>query len=307
MMGKHPHVTVVGSINMDLVVRCRQLPTRGETILAESASEIPGGKGANQAVAAARAGGEVQMVGRVGDDAFSKRLIGALNQENVGTENVYRTSDCSSGVAIVAVESSGQNSIMVVPGANGHVTASDIQNSAEAIRSANILLVQLEIPIESVHAAIEIANQVGVRVILDPAPIPNVLPIELLEVDLICPNQTEAAAIVGKPIDSVDDARDAIPAMHRRGAKSVAITLGDQGAVVSNGESIEWIRPIPVMAIDSTAAGDAFAGALAVRLGEGANVFDASRFASAAGAIAATRAGAQVGMPRRDEIEQILV
>jgi ribokinase len=194
---------------------------------------------------------------------------------------------------------------MVVPGANGRVTPGDVHDAAEVIRKADVLLLQLEIPAESVIAAASIASGAGVRVILDPAPMPNSLPDRAFGVDVICPNQSEASAIAGRPIETIDDARDCIPRLHDRGAKQVIVTLGAQGAIVSDGTSIQWIPPFEVTPVDTTAAGDAFAGALAVRLAEGASLVDASRFAAAAGAIAATRLGAQPGMPTRTEIEQL--
>ncbi len=288
---------------MDLVVRCDRLPASGETILAESSQQIPGGKGANQAVAAARAGASVEMIGRVGADAFGSKLITSLHQDNVSTRHVTCSPGSQSGLAVVAVEISGENSIIVVPGANGQLTPADIHDAADVICRADILLVQLEIPTESVLAAIDVAKSAGVPVILDPAPMPATISDCLFSVNVVCPNQSETQTMVGKPIVSIDDARASVPALHRRGARSVIITLGDQGAVVSDGESIEWIEPISITKVDSTAAGDAFAGALAVRMAEGADLFESARFACAAGAIAATRVGAQVAMPTRDEIE----
>jgi ribokinase len=299
-------IAVLGSINMDLVVRCALLPKPGETIIADSASEIPGGKGANQAVASARAGGQVTMIGRIGDDAFASRLRDNLSREKICVDFVSETKGCASGIAIVAVESSGENAIMVVPGANGRVTTEDVDAAANVIRSADVLLLQLEIPLESVIAAASIALEAGVRVILDPAPMPLSLPDQVLNVDVICPNQSEAAAIAGRPIETAEDAHDCIPRLHERGAKNVIITLGGQGAIVSDGASLEWIAPFAITPVDTTAAGDAFAGALAVRLAEGAQLSEAARFAAAAGAIAATRLGAQPGMPTRSEIEQLV-
>ena len=290
---------------MDLVVRCANLPVPGETIIADSSSEIPGGKGANQAVASARAGGDVTMIGRVGDDAFADRLLENLRRENIDTVNVSRSKQCASGIAVVAVEASGENAIMVVPGSNGRVTPEDVEAAAGVIRKSDVLLLQLEIPLDAVLAAIKIATAADVRVILDPAPMPNSLPDEILNVDIICPNQSEASAIVGRPIETVDDARGCVSRLHHRGARNVIITLGGDGAVVSDGVSVEWIQPWKITPVDTTAAGDAFAGALALRLADGASLVEAARFAAAAGAIAATRVGAQPGMATRDEIEQL--
>lgn len=292
---------------MDLVVRCAHLPVPGETIIADSSVEIPGGKGANQAVAAARANGEVTMIGRVGDDAFAGRLLENLLREHIGTGDVIETEQSASGIAVVVVEESGENAIVVVPGANGRVTPDDVDAAADTIRNSDILLLQLEIPLDAVRVAIAIATKASVRVILDPAPTPpSSLPEQILNVDIICPNQSEASAIVGRPVKTIDDARDCVSRLHDRGAKNVIITLGGDGAVVSEGGSVVWIEPFKITPVDTTAAGDAFAGALAVRLAEGSSLIEAARFAAAAGAIAATRVGAQPGMPTRSEIEQLL-
>ncbi len=289
---------------MDLVVRCAHLPSPGETITALESLEIPGGKGANQAVAAARCGGIVTMIGRLGKDAFGDRLLASLRHEGVCVERILTGTDCASGIAVVAVESSGENSIMVVPGANGLVSRADVESASEIIRAADALLLQLEVPLDPVESAVQIAVDAGVRVILDPAPMPDSIPDGIFNADVLCPNQLEASAITGRPIRTVDEARDAVSAIHQSGVANVVITLGANGAVVSDGDSVDWIEPYRVRAVDSTAAGDAFAGALAVRLAEGARLVDAARFASAAGAIATSRLGAQTGMPSRLEIEQ---
>jgi ribokinase len=301
-----PNIVIVGSINMDLVVRCAHLPAPGETIIADSSAEIPGGKGANQAVAAARAGGNVKMIGRVGDDAFAGRLIDNLKHENIDTTGVRISNECPSGIAVVAVERSGENAIMVVPGANGHVWPIDVESCAEMIASADVLLLQLEIPLETVREAISMARKEGVRVILDPAPLPADFPLELLDVDVVCPNQSEAAAIVGNPVETIEQAHAAIERLHDLGAKNAIITMAAQGAVVSDSRSIQHLPPFKVAPVDTTAAGDAFAGAFAVRLGEGASLIEATRFACGAGAIAATREGAQPGMATRNEIQDLV-
>ena len=302
---------------MDLVVRCAHLPLRGETIIANEASEIPGGKGANQAVAAARAGGEVTMVGRVGDDGFSNQLLENLTNEEIDTEFVRKTPNCASGIAVVAVEESGENNIMVIPGANARITPGDVANCEAQIARADVLLLQLEIPIESVAVAAEIARKSSVPIILDPAPMNTVIQsqndsIGLLNVDVMCPNQSEAAQIVGHPVETIDDARHAARKIHDLGVQNVVITLGKQGAVEATENGDSWIDSFPVKAIDTTAAGDAFAGALAVQwAGHRQNagrtsVHDAIRYACAAGAIAATRVGAQPSMATTSEIQRIM-
>ncbi|MDA1054868.1 MAG: ribokinase [Planctomycetota bacterium] len=301
-----PRIAVLGSINVDLVVRCLQLPLPGETIMATSSSEVPGGKGANQAVAAARLGADVAMIGRVGDDAFAKHLRDNLDREGIDTSRVLATESCSSGIALVAVEQSGENSIIVVPGANGRLDAEDVASAADIIRGSDLLMLQLEIPIEAVLAAIRIARAAGVRVVLDPAPTPAHFPLELFEVDVICPNQSEASAILGREVQSIADAQEAAGELHRRGVKHAVVTLGAQGAVASDGNDVSWFEPFSVKAIDTTAAGDAFAAALAVRLVEQDAMAEAVRYACAAGALAASRSGAQPAMPYHQEVIELL-
>ena len=304
-MSDRPRIVVVGSINLDLVVECENLALPGQTVLADSLAENPGGKGANQAVAAARAGGNVSMMGRVGDDAHAQTLIDSLKSQNINTRQVARSKNCASGLAIVAVERSGQNSIIVVPGANDRITENDIMDGADIIRQADYLLVQLEIPTATVLAATRLARDAGVPVILDPAPMRDSLPPDLFAVDIVCPNQSEAELIVGQPIRSIDAATAAIATLHQRGARLAIITMGELGAVASDGNQTEWIEPAQIEVVDTTAAGDAFAGALAVRLAEGESIFTAAKFASAAGAIAATSIGAQTAMPTRAEIDKM--
>lgn len=304
MTNQVPRIAVVGSINMDLVIRCQRLPVPGETVMADSSREICGGKGANQAVAAARAGGEVSMIGRVGNDAFAERLVDNLKAEQIQCNGI-RWSDCESGVAIVPVEESGQNSIMVVPGANGAVCPEDVAASEPIISGADVLLLQLEVPVETVAAAIELAKKRGVRVVLDPAPAQQ-LPDALFDVDLLCPNQSEASVLTGIEVESEKQVAAAAESLHQRGAKNVAITLGERGTWLFDGQHGELIPTIEVTAKDTTAAGDAFAGALAVRWSETGDLVEAVRFANVAGALSASKDGAQPSMATRKEIDKKL-
>lgn len=305
-MPSSPRLVVVGSINMDLVVRCAALPVPGQTILAMGSSEIPGGKGANQAVAAARLGAQVEMVGRVGDDSFAARLRSGLEREGVKTDSVFSTPEVASGIAIIGVETGGQNSIMVVPNANAALAPADIDSVADLIRGADALLLQLEVPLPSVARAAAIARDAGVRIFLDPAPAPPAFRDELFQVDVLCPNQSEAAAILGIQIQSIDDAKRAASEMVARGVQNAVVTLGQDGAVLCNRSGCEWIAAFPVEAIDTTAAGDAFAAALAVYWCETHCISTAIRYASAAGAVAASRPGAQPSMPSRPDLELII-
>ncbi len=297
-----PRIVVLGSINMDLVVRCQDLPVAGQTILAESSREFCGGKGANQAVAAALAGGEVSMIGAVGGDAVADRLIDNLKMRNVNCDAVWRCEDQASGLAVIAVDSRGQNSIMVVPGANSAVTPERVRAVDSIIQAANCLMVQLEIPLESVLEGIRIARSHGVQVILDPAPAPTDFPKTLLEVDLICPNETEATALTKLPVTTTEEAQAAAIRLHAMGAKNVAITMGAHGTLLYCDGQATVVPAFGVDAIDTTAAGDAFAGALAVRWAQCGELRDAVLFANSAGAIAASRSGAQDSIATHEEI-----
>ena len=305
-MDQSPKIAVLGSINIDLVARCDTLPAAGETLSAHSFAEIPGGKGANQAVAASRAGGDVSMIGRVGDDAFAERLQANLVGDGVDCRAVQSTADSSSGLAMIAVDAKGQNQIVVVAGANGQVTAQDIDRFADVLGSCDALLLQLEVPLETVVRAITIAKSAGIKVILDPAPAPTTeVPDSLFDVDLICPNETEAAALSGCMVaENLASIEAVARELHARGAGAVAITLGDRGVLLFDGRTCSNIDALQVDAVDSTAAGDAFAGALAVRWVETGSLLEAAHWGNAAGALSASRAGAQPSMATRKEIER---
>lgn len=305
-MSKVARIIVVGSINMDLVFRTHQLPRPGETRSGHSFQQVPGGKGANQAVAAARLGAQVSMVGRIGDDGFSRTLIEGLARESIDTSFVKVTPNCSSGLAVIGVEDSGQNSITVIPGANGAVTPDDVIAAEELFRSANVLLVQFEVPLAAVQKAVELAHRHGVKIILDPAPSVNEVPADLLQVEVVCPNETEAESLSGQVVDSIETAMSAVQQIGSQGPQVSIITLGSQGAVVFDGKTAEHVPPFAVNAVDTTAAGDAFAAAFGIALAEQMSVSEATRFAAAAGALATTQHGAQPAMPTRDALEALL-
>lgn len=290
---------------MDLVVRCDRFTHPGETLFAESLTEIPGGKGANQAVAAARAGAQTTMIGCVGNDGFAHRLKQNLVDEQINVDCVQSRSG-SSGVAVIAVNDHAENMIYVVPGANKKLTPADVRGFREQIESADVLLLQLEIPIATVIEAVAIARRVGVTTVLDPAPISEPLPDELLNVDILCPNQVEASTIASHPLDTLDDAYEVVSRLLDFGVKQAVITLGSQGAVIANQSEITHIQPHNVEPVDTTAAGDAFAGALATRIALGHSFESAIRFANAAGALASAKAGAQPAMPTDAEIMRLL-
>ena len=306
MKSTPPKIAVLGSINMDVVIRCEHLPQPGETIIATSSAEFPGGKGANQAVAAARLGGKVSMIGNVGNDAFAETLLKNLQQEDIDTTHIGHCRQCDSGLAVIAVEASSENSIMVVPGANAKLCPTDADAAADVIQSSQALLLQHEVPIETVIAAIRVAKNSDTRVILDPAPALFPFPSELFEVDLLCPNQTEARTILGIQIDSIESAKSAAMQLMQSGPPNVVITLGEHGALVANREGVELIPAFSIIPTDTTAAGDAFTAALAIAWCEDYGLREAARFASAAGALAATRAGAQPSLPSRQEVDKFL-
>ncbi|SDH93268.1 ribokinase [Sinosporangium album] len=292
-------LAVYGSANMDVVAYVAKAPKRGETVTGRAFHTIPGGKGANQAIAAARAGAEVAFLGAVGDDAFGVELRRTLAGAGISVERV-RTVPGPSGVAHIVVDDEAGNSIIVVPGANGMLTGPDAADRALLAR-ADALLLQLELPLEAVVAAARAAREAGVRVVLTPAPVVE-LPAELLEcVDLIVPNEHEAAGITGSadPQDALSALLDLVP--------EAVVTLGGRGAVYGSRAGTRLHEPaVPVRAVDTTAAGDTFVGALAVARAEGREPAEALRFASAAASLAVRRHGASTSMPHRHEIDDVL-
>jgi ribokinase len=308
-------IVVIGSLNMDFVLSVERLPLPGETILGRNLRVIPGGKGANQAYAAAKLAGSgsgggmlVRMLGRVGADSFGNALKSNLAGVGVDISAVLETDYEASGVACIHVDAAGQNSITVAPGANGALTAGDIDSQRWALADARCVLLQLEVPIEAVAEGLQEARRVGATCILDPAPA-RALPKEILElVDIATPNENEACVLAGVPPSRVN-AADAVALGHKireLGARSVVVKLGDRGCVYCAADRTFATPPFPVRAVDSTAAGDTFNAALAVSLAEGAGMEDALRFANAAAAISVTRAGAQTSAPARAEVESLL-
>ncbi len=294
-------IVIVGSINMDLVVRAPRHPQPGETILGSSFQTFPGGKGANQAAAAARLGGQVKMVGRVGRDAFGDSMLAAQQKDGVDTRYVTRTEGTASGVALITVSDAGQNNIVVVPGANGKLSPQDIRAAEAAFTGAAVVLMQLEIPLEAAVEAVHLAHQHGAKVILNPSPA-QPLPAGLLsQVDYLVPNEHELALLTGMEIPSLAPSE-----LKSLDLRCLIVTLGSAGALVLEGEQVYRVLPYPVEVIDTTAAGDAFVGAFAVALTEGKSTRDAAAFGNAAGALAVTKAGAQPSLPTRQSVEAFL-
>lgn len=301
------HVIVVGSLNMDLVVRMPRIPQPGETLLGGVFKTFPGGKGANQAVAAARLGAHVTMIGCVGGDAFGQEMRDTLKVEGIDTTHVLVHPESATGVALIQVDAKGQNSIAVASGANFQLTSADVERAMQSIGKFDVLVMPLETPLETIYAAAKIASQRGAKVLLNPAPAQMLKP-DLLElVDVLLPNEYEAALMTGQPsLQSAADVRNAAEKLLSLGVKNLMVTMGSQGAVLFDGKMESNIPACPVQAVDSTAAGDCFVGALAVGLCEGKSLLSAAEFASAAAAISVTRDGAQPSLPSREEVIQFM-
>jgi ribokinase len=299
-------IAVIGSLNMDLVVRVKRHPKPGETLTGHSFHTLPGGKGANQAVAAARMGAEVTMIGCIGPDDFGSQLIASLTSAGVIVQRIQRAEE-PTGIASITVSDEGDNSIVVVPGANGAVTPALVRASEDAIAAADAVLLQLEVPMAAVEAAAEVATRHGVPVILNPAPAQPLDPELLQRIAYLIPNEHEAAWLAGRTSsDTPADLGDLAGALRARGAGSVIITLGEQGALLSDAEGAHRIPSFRVQAVDSTAAGDAFVGAFAVALSERRTPREAVLWGCAAGAAACTRLGAQPSLPDRRVVLDLL-
>jgi ribokinase len=301
MNEKKKPIVIVGSITMDLVTRTPRIPAIGQTLIGTGFETTPGGKGANQAVAAARLGYPVAMVAKVGDDAYGPKLIENLKRAGVETAGMTQVSG-SSGLAPMFVADDGQNAIVVVPGANGKMDRVTVDAHAELIRGAGMVLCQLEIPMETLNYTLEFCAKAHVPVMLDPAPAAE-LPEEAFgQVKWFTPNETEAAFYVGDGASAEESAERVL----RKGLRGVVLKRGGDGAYVATDGSAEWVKAFKVQAIDTVAAGDCFNGAFAVALLEGKDPWAAARFANAAAAICVTRKGAQQSMPMRAEVDEFL-
>ena len=345
MIPPKPKVTVVGSLNIDLVSRAPRYPQQGETLIGDAFDIFTGGKGFNQATAAARLGADVTLIGCIGTDVFGEMLLSAMSDEQI--DGRIKRAEVGTGVATIVVEPNGENSIIVVPRANMALTPADIEKAATCIAQADVLLLQLETPVAASERAAAIAKANGTLVLLNPAPAQPLADSFLAHVDIIIPNQSEAALLTGMPVTNAEEAvsaarslvnaeispvaRGAVPQVLSREAEtppgpvargpvprntnsrsrtvnaetSVVLTLGEQGALLLTAEMSEAISAIPVDVVDTTGAGDAFCGALATALASGENLQEAVRFANAAGAAAVTTLGATPSMPTREKIKKI--
>ena len=298
-------IIVVGSSNTDLIIKMPRIPKPGETIIGGDFSMAAGGKGANQAVAAARSGGQVTFIARVGNDLFGEQAIKGFAADGINVGGVIKDTNAPSGVALIFVGSDGENSIGVASGANAKLSVEDIERTRDIISSAGILLIQLETPIETVKAAVQFAAR-GTRVILNPAPAQPLDDEILSRVSILTPNESEAELLTGVTIENEAGAATAATALRARGVETVLITLGVQGVFVAGADFCGIVPGFSVTPVDTTAAGDVFNGALAVALAEKKPLQEAVRFANAAAALSVTKLGAQPSAPWRQEIEAFL-
>ncbi len=298
----HPKICVIGSSNTDMVIFTPRIPMPGETILGGTFFMNPGGKGANQAVAAARLGGQVTLVARVGQDVFGEQALAGFQKDGIDTQFISTDAEHPSGVALINVDAQGENSITVAAGANEHLLPAQVEPVLAQLSPADLVLMQLETPLDTILYVAAHCAQEGIRCVLNPAPAQN-LPAELLgQLYLLTPNETEASLLTGIPVTDLDSAKKAAQNLQKQGVKNVIITLGAKGALVAN-EHGEQLVPTPkVEPVDSTAAGDCFNGALCVALSEGMDLAAAATFACKAASISVTRLGAQASMPRREEV-----
>lgn len=302
------NIVVIGSTNTDMVVKASHLPAGGETVLGGEFMMNAGGKGANQAVAAARYGNRVVFVAKTGNDLFGERVRSSLREDDIVTDYVSIDPLHPSGVALITIDARAENCIVVASGANMYLSTADVDAAREEISAADVVLMQLESPIETVTYAARMAAEAGVKVVLNPAPAPDKpLPEELMRsLYLITPNRSEASRLSGIEVKDMESAREAAKAILDRGPQSVIITLGGDGSLVYDGQEFTLIEATKVEAVDTTAAGDTFNGVLATMVAEGCGLVDAAREASVAAAISVTRMGAQPAAPTRSEVAAVM-
>lgn len=297
-------IVVVGSSNTDMVVRTEKMPLGGETVLGESFVMVPGGKGANQAVCAAKLGADVSFVAKIGDDVFGQASLENFTQVGIDTRYVVKDPKVPSGIALIVVDKNAENAIVVAPGANFALTPDDVESAKEVIAEADAVILQFEIPLETVERAIDIAQCSGVKVVLNPAPMRSVSKELLSKVNILVLNQHEAAQLLEKDGQGANiDARSSASELLALGVECVVITLGSQGAYVANSEVSAYVDPVKVEAVDTTAAGDAFTASIVCALTENKSLVDAASFAAKVAAITVTRIGAQPSLPTREEVD----
>lgn len=299
-------ILVVGSLNMDFVIEVNKMPKEGETILGKSLTTVPGGKGANQAFAIGKLGGNVSMIGAVGNDIYGETLINNLNSVKVNTEGIYRSEIYNTGNAFITVNDKGENSITVISGSNNCVNRDLIKEYEYLIDRCEIVVMQLEIPIEVVEYVASIAKKKGKRVILDPAPAPKELSESLLKnTDVIKPNEVELSALTGMKTDTLDDVILAARSLIKKGANTVIVTMGERGSVIVSSDEYHFFESEKVLAVDTTAAGDSFIAAFSLALNNGKSLKEAVEFGNKVSSIVVTRKGAQTSIPSKDEVLKI--
>lgn len=304
---KKANILVVGSLNIDWIIEVEHTPVAGETLLGHFTKEVPGGKGANQAYAAANLGGHVTMLGAIGNDDGGEKLLESLQKVGVDTSSIQRSSEVGTGMALIYLNQMGNNSIVVLSNANHTVTKEVILAHEELFKTADIIMLQLEIPLEAVYEAISLAHKYHKIIILNPAPAISHLPDELLnKVDYITPNETELSTLTNQAVTTVDDAITAAQTLLQSGVKHVITTLGEKGAILVNSEGSWHFPATPIKAIDTTAAGDSFNGALAVYLAEGKSIEEAIIFGNQVAALTVTHEGAQSAIPSRIEVSSLI-
>lgn len=303
---KNGSVVVVGSANMDMVVTLERFPEPGETIFGQNFGMFPGGKGANQAVACAKLGNQTIFLGKMGNDIFKNRLVESMKSNGVCMDHLLIDAEAPTGIALIQVDDNGENQIVVVSGSNMKFLASDIESQKALLARSNVVLIQLEIPLETVTATAELVHQTEGIFILNPAPA-RTLPDELLSVtDYITPNENELALLTGKSVSDLNSIQSASKVLLQKGVKNIVVTLGDNGVFYANREHVEHFPAHPVTAVDSTAAGDAFNGALAFGLTKTWDTNRVIRFANAVAALSVTRMGAQQSMPTYEEVQEFV-
>lgn len=300
-------IVIVGSSNTDMVVKADHLPAPGETILGGTFFMTQGGKGANQAVAAARLNGQVTFIAKVGTDVFGRLSVQLYKEDGINTSYITTDENSPSGVALITVDEHGENCIAVAPGANGTLSVDDISKAQAVFEKASIILMQLEIPLETVEYVAKLAEQSNVKLVLNPAPARTLSDELLSKVSIITPNTKEAEMLTGIKITDIDSAEEAAKTLAGKGIETVIITMGGNGALIFHNNTYEVVPASKVKAVDTTAAGDVFNGALVVAISEGKDMIEAVRFANAAAAISVTRLGAQASAPRRDEAEALII
>jgi ribokinase len=300
-------ILVIGSFMTDLVVQTPKVPVEGETIIGNTFNRFTGGKGANQAVAAARLGGDVTMIGKLGEDDFGREHIDALNSENINHHSILFDSQASTGVGNVVIDSNGNNRIIVVPGANLKLSEKDIEAFENVIINSDIVVLQLEVPMETVYKSIELANKHGKTIILNPAPAQPIDPKYMDKVDYFVPNETEASLLTNIEVSNLETAEKAAEALLLQGYKNVIITLGNKGVIFKNNTEMKFVKAYTVKAVDTTAAGDSFIGSFAYGLSNNMSIEQSLNLAVAASALTVTKLGAQPSLPKIDDVNELLL